>query len=77
MSVVIYELQKRIGRWRHIGYFRTEQEALQEQFLPIGYRSGAEWKTIEHQAVFDPDHPEKAILVDTQEVSLGRTAFFV
>ena len=80
MSLTVYELQKRIipaTRWRHIGYFRDEQEALREQRLPIGFRCvGAEWRIVPHEAVFDPDRPEKAILVETQEVPLGRTAFF-
>lgn len=80
MSFHVYELQKRListTRWRHVGYFRTKREAQQEQFLPIGFHSDAEWQTIEHQAIFDPNQPEKAILVNAQEVSLGRTAFFI
>lgn len=80
MATVVYELQKRVTpslRWRHIGYFRTKREALQEQGMPFGYRSEAEWKVTEHQALFDPDQPDRAFLMTTKNVPLGRTAFFV
>ena len=80
MTTTIYELQKRIdlsSRWHHVGYFREENEAFLEQFLPIGFQSTVDWKIVKHNGFLNPDHPERAILIGIEEVQLGRTSFFI
>lgn len=76
----VFELQKRVlftDRWRHVGYFRTRRDAETEQLLPMGTISHVEWRIVSHTAMMDPEQPDRAFLIDTREIPLGRTAFFV